>query len=195
MTHEEFSVGERGCRGVAVGSIPGSTPSTEVYVPVNGGVYRINVYGEKLDREKRRLLSSVRFEVPSQPVSSLGLPKANAPGTSELAERERAAQDAPEATFEAAALSRETRIAGGCWRADPGFFLQTQHGPRANSAPMTASPRARPSSAGPTTGTRTPTADSGTADALNESGATTSSPSTIPLTAETPSSRPSGAAR
>jgi hypothetical protein len=40
-----------------------------VYVPVNGGVYRINVYGEKLDREKRRLLSSVRFEVPSQPVS------------------------------------------------------------------------------------------------------------------------------
>jgi hypothetical protein len=33
-------------------SIPGSTPSTEVYVPVNGRVYRINVYGEKLDRKK-----------------------------------------------------------------------------------------------------------------------------------------------
>ena len=43
MTREEFGVGERGRRGVAVGSIPGSTLSTEVYVPVNGRVYRINV--------------------------------------------------------------------------------------------------------------------------------------------------------
>ena len=142
MTREEVSVGERGRRGVAVGPIPGSPPSTEVYVPVNGRVYQINVYGEKLGAGERRLLSSVRFEFPSQPVSSLGLPKANAPGslyapgTTELAERERGTQDAPEATFEAAAPTRrgETRIAGGCWRADPGFFFQTQHGPRANSA-------------------------------------------------------------
>jgi hypothetical protein len=65
--------------------------STDVYVPVNGRVYQINVYGEKLDAEERTLLSSVRFEFPPQPVSSLGLPKANAPGTSELVERERAA--------------------------------------------------------------------------------------------------------
>ncbi len=77
----------------------------------------------------------------------------------------------------------------------PRFLTSDAAWPQSEQRPMTASPRARPSSAGPTTGTTTLTADSGTADALNGSGATTSSPSTIPLTAETPSSRPSGAAR
>jgi hypothetical protein len=144
MTREEVSVAEKGHRGVAVGPIPGSTPSTEIYVPVNGRVYQINAYGETLGSEDRELLSTMRFEPPSRPVSSLGLPDANAPeilyaaGDPELVERERAAHEADtgkEATFEAAALGRERRIAEGCWRADPDFFVQTQHGFRANANP------------------------------------------------------------
>jgi len=140
MTREEVSVGEAGHEGVAVGPIPGSTPSTQVYAPVKGRVYQINVYGEQLGADGERLLSDLKFYPPSRPVRSLGLPDANAPGGPQRAERERAAheaEDAPRATFEAAALSgtRETRIAEGCWRADPDFFFQTQHGPEANSNP------------------------------------------------------------
>ena len=144
MTREEVSVAQKGHRGVAVGPIPGSTPSTEVYVPVNGRVYQINVYGETLGSDGKELLSRLRFEPPSRPVSSLGLPDANAPetlyavGDPELARREQAVHEATtegEATFEAAALGRERRIAEGCWRADPDYFFQTQHGSRANANP------------------------------------------------------------
>jgi murein DD-endopeptidase MepM/ murein hydrolase activator NlpD len=144
MTSEEVSVAKEGHRGVAVGPIPGSTPSTEVYVPVNGRVYQINVYGETLGSDGKELLSRLRFEPPSRPVSSLGLPDANAPetlyavGDPELVRREQAVHEAAtegEATFEAAALGRERRIAEGCWRADPDFFFQTQHGSRANANP------------------------------------------------------------
>jgi Peptidase family M23 len=144
MNREEVGVGERGRKkGVAVGPIPGSTPSTEVYVPVGGRVYQINVYGETLGAEARKVLSSLRFDTPSRSVSSLGLPDANAPGVlyaSNDPERERAAHKAavkkvPEATIEAARLTGETRISEGCWRADPRFFFQTQHGPRSNSNP------------------------------------------------------------
>jgi peptidase M23-like protein len=148
MTREQVSVGEKRHVGEAVGPIPGSTPSMEVYVPVNGRVYLINVYGVRLDAEGRKLLSSLRFDAPSRSVRSLGLPDANAPevlyapGGSELAERERAAREAaaeeePEATFDAAAVAqtKEIRIEEGCWRADSGFFYQTQHGVYANSGP------------------------------------------------------------
>ena len=144
MTREEVSVAEKGYRGVAVGPIPGSTPSTEVYVPVNGRVYRINVYGEELTADGKELLSALRFYPPSRSVRSLGLPDANAPetlyaaGNPELAELERASHEAAtemEATFEAAALGRERRIAEGCWQADPDFFFQTQHSSRANANP------------------------------------------------------------
>jgi Peptidase family M23 len=149
MTREGVSVGEKE-EGVAVGPIPGSTPSTQVYVPVNGRVYQINVYAEKpgqegLDEDDERLLSSMRFYPPSRLVRSLGLPDANAPealyapgGTErERAAHEAAAEEASEATFEAAALrrGREARIAEGCWRADPDFFFQTQHDLKANSNP------------------------------------------------------------
>lgn len=48
---QTVAVGEKGYRGVAVGPIPGSTPSVEVYVPVQGRVYRINVYRERLDEQ------------------------------------------------------------------------------------------------------------------------------------------------
>jgi hypothetical protein len=144
ITREEVSVAKEGHKGVAIGPIPGSTPSTEVYVPVNGRVYQINVYGGTLGADAKELLSTLRFEPPSRPVTSLGLPDANAPetlykvGNAELAERERAAQEVAaqdEATFEAASLGREKRIAEGCWQADPDFFFQTQHGSRANANP------------------------------------------------------------
>jgi hypothetical protein len=100
MSREEVSVAERGYMGVAVGPIPGSTPSTEVYVPVNGRVYRINVYGEELDADGKELLSALRFYPPSRSVRSLGLPDANAPetlyaaGDPELADLERASHEA-----------------------------------------------------------------------------------------------------
>jgi Peptidase family M23 len=146
MTHQEVSVAEKGHKGVAVGPIPGSTPSMEVYVPVNGRVYQINVYGVALGADAKELLSTLHFEPPSRPVGSLGLSDANAPetlytaGDPELAERERAAHEAAaeealEVTFEASALGKERRIAEGCWQADPDFFVQTQHGSRANRNP------------------------------------------------------------
>jgi murein DD-endopeptidase MepM/ murein hydrolase activator NlpD len=144
MAREEVSVGESGRKGVAVGPIPGSTPSTEIYVPVNGRVYQINVYGKTFGSGAKELLSTVRFELPSRSVSSLGLPAANAPetlygaGDPELAERQRAVHEGAseeEVIFEAAALSAETRIAEGCWQADPDFFFQTQHGSWANANP------------------------------------------------------------
>jgi murein DD-endopeptidase MepM/ murein hydrolase activator NlpD len=148
MLREEVSVGEKGHEGVAVGPIPGSTPSTEVYVPVNGRVYQINVYGRELGAEGRALLSDLRFSRPSRSVGSLGLPDAASPetfyspGGSVRAKRERAAhkaatEEAPGASLEAAAVAQtgESRIAEGCWSADPGFFFQTQHGSTANSVP------------------------------------------------------------
>jgi hypothetical protein len=79
MTREEVSVGEGNLQGVAVGPMPGSTPSTEVYVPVDDErVYQINVHGRTLGPEGRELLSSLRFEPPSEPVESLGLLDATA---------------------------------------------------------------------------------------------------------------------
>jgi hypothetical protein len=144
MTREEVSVAEKGHRGVAVGPIPGSTPSTEVYVPVNGRVYQINVYGKTFGSDDKHLLSTLRFELPSRPVSSLGLPNANSPeilraaGDRELAKRERAVHEATtdgEATFAASSLGGETPIEEGCWQADPDFFFQTQYGSTANANP------------------------------------------------------------
>ena len=85
----------RGRAGVAVGPVPGSTPFTEVYVPVEGRVYKINVYSEGvgeegLDADDRALLSSLRFARPSRPVASLDLPAANS------AEALYAPEDAPD---------------------------------------------------------------------------------------------------
>ncbi len=80
MTREEVNVGEGNLKGVAVGPIPGSTPSTEVYVAVDDErVYQINVHGRTLGAEGRELLSSLRFDSPSEPVESLGLLDAAAP--------------------------------------------------------------------------------------------------------------------
>ena len=45
MKRQEVDVA-RGRAGVAVGPVPGSTPFMEVYVPVEGRVYKINVYSD-----------------------------------------------------------------------------------------------------------------------------------------------------
>ena len=144
MTREEITVAEKGHRGVAIWPIPGSTPSTEIYVPVNGRVYQINVYGKRLGSDAKQLLSTLRFEPPSRPVSSLGLPVANSPktlyraGDTARAWRERAVHEATtegETTFAASSLGEETPIAEGCWQADPDFFFQTQYGSTANANP------------------------------------------------------------
>ena len=138
--------------GVAVGPIPGSTPSTEVYVPVNGRVYRINVYAarpgeEGLGEGDRELLSGLRFSPPSRSVGSLDLPRANAPEalypsadevspeTSKFPEGEDAAfpVSSRESSNVTARGGSEQRIKGGCWQADPDFYVQTIHGYKANS--------------------------------------------------------------
>jgi hypothetical protein len=140
------SVAEKGYEGVAVGPIPGSTPSHEVYVAIHGRVYLIDVYGEELGSEGEELLSALRFTPPSRSVSSLGLPAANAPealyapGNPEIEQGELAARgETPsgEKGLGAEALSSragggERRIAQGCWRASARFFVQTQHGKYAN---------------------------------------------------------------
>jgi hypothetical protein len=145
LAREEVAVGEKGHEGVAVGPIPGSTPSTEVYVPVNGRVYLIDVYGDELDAEGRGLLSALRFEPPSRSVSSLGLPGANspealyAPGDPEIERAELAERSEPPSGEGSDAdvqtrgrRSGEVRIAQGCWRANDSFYAQTQHGKFAN---------------------------------------------------------------
>jgi hypothetical protein len=149
MTRKEVRVAEKGHRGVAVGPIPGSTPSTEIYVPVDGRVYQINVYGKKLGSDDKNLLSTLRFEPPSRPVSSRGLPAANSPNTlyragdPGLAERERAVHKRTtegEATFAASSLGEDNPIDEGCWQADPDYFFQTQYGSTANADPNDSIP-------------------------------------------------------
>ena len=161
MERETVSVGEKKLKGVAVGPIPGSTPSTEVYVAAQGHVYQINVYfegpgQEGLDDDDRRLLSGLRFERPSRSVGSLGLKNGKVPETyyrkgnsepsaKELKERRAAAAEAPaEGTsgpkfmtmsYAASAVPTyaERQIAEGCWLADSRFYFQTQHGYGANA--------------------------------------------------------------
>lgn len=151
---ETVRVGAEGHRSVAVGPIPGSTPSTEVYVPVSGRVYRINVYSEVpgeegLDADDRELLGDLRFEQPSRPVSSLGLPRANAPealypaggeepdllGRGWTPSAEAADEEASRTAQYSASVTGEQRLAEGCWRAYSGFWVQVQQGRTANSSP------------------------------------------------------------
>jgi len=147
MTRKEVTVAEKGYRGVAVEPIPGSTPSTEIYVPVNSLVYQIKIYNEELDTEGKELLASLKFNPVSRPVDSLDLPDASNAATfypdaedQEHVEREGSARaeaqsmQTPEETLKAAGLSHfpESQIGEGCWRAASSFFFQTQHGMHAN---------------------------------------------------------------
>ena len=157
VERKELTVGEERVRGVAVGPIPGSAPSVEVYVEDGGTVYQINLYGENLDAEDEKLLDSVRFDGPSEPVGPLKDGKKAeshyGKGKSEPSKKEREARRAAteEATMEApvetatgstasamaiAASSvpvyGESQIDEGCWRSSSTFFYQTQHGYGAN---------------------------------------------------------------
>ena len=133
--------------GVAFGPIPGSTPATRVYVPVDGRVYRIDVFSqgpgeEGLDADDRRLLGTLRFGRPSASVSSLGLPRANAPGALYPAKGEEPGMPdrgwaSPSSGGKTGSVgysaTAEKRLTGGCWQAAPAFWVQTQNGPKANS--------------------------------------------------------------
>ena len=147
VARETLSVGAKGNRGVAFGPIPGSTPAMRVYVPVDGRVYRMDVFSEApgeegLDADDRRLLRTLRFERPSEPIASLGLPRANAPEALYPAEGEQPTvpdRGWPSSSVESgsveysASATGEKRLVGGCWQADPAFWVQVQHGPSANS--------------------------------------------------------------
>jgi murein DD-endopeptidase MepM/ murein hydrolase activator NlpD len=156
VTRETVPVAD-GHEGVAVGLVPGSTPFTRVYVPVNGRVYSINVYAENpdddgLDAADREALSALRFEQPESTVAALdAVPAANSdealyPSAAEAREIGQsddgkgvvplaADPDEPSSSRSGSTTARaggERRIAGGCWQAPPRFFVQTQHGWGAN---------------------------------------------------------------
>ena len=158
VSREEMSVGVDGLEGVAIGPIPGSMPSYEVYVAFQQRVYLIRVYGEELDASGKHLISNLEFSEPSQPLDPPGLLDAHGSSDSpstRLVERERTAQAerlaarppeaaaltvAPAQSWEPRVLDPATvpiydeyRIAEGCWRAESTFFVQTQHGRFANS--------------------------------------------------------------
>ena len=148
MTREEVRVGRRSLKGVAVGPIPGSTPSIEVYVPVEDRVYQLNVYGEELGVEGRKLLLDLEFSRPSRSIDSLKLPDGKKSETHQergdagLVERERATREAAQtedATVGTMTLSassvptyEEYKTYEGCWVAKSTYYFQTQHGKYAN---------------------------------------------------------------
>jgi hypothetical protein len=142
-------LGAGGHQGVAFGPIPGSTPATRVYVPVDGRVHRIDVFSEApgeegLDADDRRLLGTLSFERPSASAASLRLPRANAPEAlypaggeeprlPDRGWRSSSVGDEPGSIEYSASSTGEKRLVGGCWQANPAFWVQVQHGPAANS--------------------------------------------------------------
>ena len=168
MERQTVRVGERNIRGLAVGPIPGSTPSTEVYVAEKGRVYQINAYGEELGVKGKELLSGLRLEKPSRSVASLELKDGKKaenfqakdvplPSKEErAARRDTAAKAAAKAakegpmeegtsgptfrTMASTPVYAEYQISEGCWRADSRVYFQTQHGWGANSSPSDGIP-------------------------------------------------------
>jgi hypothetical protein len=130
VAHQKVSVGVGELEGVAVGPIPGGTPSYEVYVRARDLVYLIRVYEEELDATARTLLSSLEFNEPSQPPDSLELPDATAQtGSSRprLAELERTALEAGRA----ARMARADGLAVGPQDATAGGPVTQPRGPAA----------------------------------------------------------------
>lgn len=145
ISREDVRVGEKKLKGVAIGPIPGSVASTEIYVPYRGQVYQINVYGEKSKAQIEALLSSLRFYDPTRSVSSLKLKDAAheaPPGNTKTQDKQSGGApttDTSSATTDSSTTfttqsttTGEKSIAEGCWRADPRFFFQTQHDSYAN---------------------------------------------------------------
>ena len=123
----------------------------EVYVRVDGRVYQVNVYSERvgeegLDDGDLQLLSTLRFERPARSARSVGLPDGGRPeayyaeGKDDLTTREEAARRGTTAAGETAPSGQRTtssgygerKISEGCWLAPSGFYFQTQHGRYAN---------------------------------------------------------------
>lgn len=138
LKRQKVRVGRSGIRGTAVGPIPGSTPSVEIYVPFKNRVYQINVYGKSLDAQDRKLLSSLRFYKPSRSIDSLQLPDAarepeGSQATDTRQEESSSVSSSDDSmTFSGMATRGEKRIKEGCWRANRRFFVQTQHDSNAN---------------------------------------------------------------
>ncbi|QIN77862.1 peptidoglycan DD-metalloendopeptidase family protein [Rubrobacter marinus] len=164
VKRQYVTVGKKKYKGVAVGPIPGSTPSIEVYVPVQNRVYQINLYEEKLDAEGKELLAGLEFAPPSRSTRSLrGLPDGDRAqtfqqqGDKPLVERELKAREATDeaasrktaqegssepvrnlaATAQPTPVYEEYMIGEGCWRARSTFSVQTQHGAYANGTGWT----------------------------------------------------------
>lgn len=160
---KKVKVGRQGLKGTAVGPIPGETPYIEVYVPGRGEVYRIDLYGTRIDAEAKELLRGIRFSKPQRSIASLDLPTVNSKEALyprggpegellECAEIPGATDDEPAAEEPATFTTQSTctsssiptygekRIHEGCWRANSRFWLQTQHDSRANSARRDGTP-------------------------------------------------------
>lgn len=148
---KKVEVGKKGFKGTAVGPIPGETPYIEVFVPKGGEVYRIDLYGTRIDAEARELLRGIRFDKPQLPIAALDLPTVNSREAlypkggpeADLIERDKAgatneepATYTTQSTYTSSSVPRygEKRIHEGCWLANSRFWLQTQHDSRANSA-------------------------------------------------------------
>lgn len=148
---KKVKVGKKGLKGTAVGPIPGETPYIEVYVPKGGQVYRIDLYGTRIDAEAKELLKGSRFDEPQRSIASLDLPTVNSREAlyprggpeDDLIERPKAdatneepATYTTQSTYTSSSVPRyrEKRIYEGCWLANSRFWLQTQHDSKANSA-------------------------------------------------------------
>lgn len=149
--------------GLAVRFVPGGTLFTRVYVPVGGRVYSINVYvedpnDEGLGAADGELLSNLRFEPPAQEADGpAGLPAANsAQGIHPSGDELRTITALDEVKGPSLPSSRPLRLDDkrtrggerrrrgadrrGCWRADPRYYIQTQHGLGANRCPEVDAP-------------------------------------------------------
>jgi hypothetical protein len=141
-----LAVGNAPKEGLALGPIPGSTPHHEIWVIANDRLYRISAFSASLDAETLALLGGLHFTKPTGDVASLNLPDGNSEASlGALAQQ--ATADAELATRPVAPVPTTTqavgggdgaqgygeyRLAEGCWTADSGFFVQTQHGKFAN---------------------------------------------------------------
>jgi hypothetical protein len=148
---KKVKVGKKGLKGTAVGPIPGETPYIEVYAPNGGQVFRIDLYGTRINAEAKELLKGIRFDEPQRYIASLDLPTVNSREAlyprggpeDDLIERPKAdatneepATYTTQSTYTSSSVPRcrEKRIYEGCWLANSRFWLQTQHDSKANSA-------------------------------------------------------------
>lgn len=132
--------------GIAVGPIPGSPPSTEIWVPTGGHVYRVNVFGEAIDEVTQALLARVELTAPSQSLFDLDLLDANeetllyidgagSDGNAFTDPKRELTSLFDEVNAEgvtSSALTYGRVIHEGCYEAPWSFWVQTQHGWGAN---------------------------------------------------------------